>query len=446
HRRPPPLWPPVYCDRARAEGRTPRMQRRAGLAGHERVKGIAQLWPEAGATTIGAIASAARSAAAGHLPAGADEVKAYLARLSHCLLMDKRANGIPELQALGFWLRRAAVESMLKRYLAGFAAGPISGIVFQLPPSNVPTLFGYTAAIALLCGEVSVIRLSNAENSVQALLVTLIKETLKDASASVRNRLFLLKYDHDDNVTEALSSLCSLRLVWGSDETVRHIAGLALPSTARHISFGDRFSAMALKASAYQALDGDGREAVVRDAFNDIYMFDQLACASPRLIIWVGTAEVTAESGEEFYTRLSDQANLRRYEPDIGGRLVKLNTSYLALHDLRPVTYAVYGPSLSVIALGNLKGLSGFKAVNYGYGTLLASRLVRLADLAEDTEPRDQTLACWGFDSDEIDGFVRAPRRSGFDRIVPLGQALTFDPVWDGCNLFEAMTRIKDKS
>lgn len=382
---------------------------------------------------------AARAATAQSLPPGSNEAQKYCADLSALLLNDKEARKYPELQALGFWLRPASVESMVQKFLAAPRA-PL-GTVFHMPPSNVATLFGYTSAIALLCGNTAFVRLSGTDNPVQTLLVSLIREALAKNAPALRNRLILLRYGHDDAVTSELSRASGLRMVWGSDETVEHIAALPIAAEARHVSFGDRYSAMALKTEAWLKLKEPERDDLIKKIFNDIYVFDQMACASPRLLVWVGEEKTTTQAGEDFYPRLTAHAQTRGYAPGAGENIAKQNAAFLALHDLSVSDYKVHGPELTVITLAGFEGLAAFRQVNYGYGTLLAVRLETLAELAPHTETRDQTLSCWGFTEKEASAFTAAEKRRGFDRIVPAGQALTFDPVWDGCNLFDAMTR-----
>ncbi|MDX2028167.1 MAG: acyl-CoA reductase [Alphaproteobacteria bacterium] len=400
---------------------------------------LLRLLPEKQDISAEIAVSAARAAAAQPLAPGSDDVKKYCGDLSALLLGSAEARSYPELQALGFWLRPASVDSMVKKFLS--SPRTAIGIAFHMPPSNVATLFGYTSSIALLCGNAVLVRLPSAENPVQTLLVSLMQEALAQNSRALRERLILLRYGHDDAVTSELSRACQLRMVWGSDETVEHISALPLPAAARHVSFGDRYSAMALKAAAWLRLNSEERNDVIKQIFNDIYVFDQLACASPRLLVWVGDEKTAAQAAEDFYPRLASCAKARGYMPGAGESIAKQNTNFLALHDLAVAAYTNYGPQLTVLALTGFEGLSTFKKVNYGYGTLLAVRLETLAEFAPHTEARDQTLSCWGFAEDEMQAFAGAGKRRGFDRMVAAGQALTFDPVWDGCNLFDAMTR-----
>lgn len=50
-------------------------------------------------------------------------------------------------------------------------------------------------------------------------------------------------------------------------------------------------------------------------------------------------------------------------------------------------------------------------------------------------------MTCYGYDIQKLRRFVRDSRLRGIDRIVPLGQAMTFEPTWDGMDLIERLSR-----
>ncbi len=405
---------------------------------------IRQLLPTGSDVTVQDVIRSAQAAIAHPLRPGSSEARAFCTALSQRLLNDARTITFPAIQALGYWLRPAKLTPMTENYLfdpPGTQRVP-AGIVFQIPPGNVATLFGYTAVIALLSGNAAVIRLSSAANPEQELLLKLIEESLADADPSVRNRLIVVRYGHDDGITAEFSSVCDARLVWGGDETVAHIHSLPLPPLAREAGFADRFSAMALNADRYTELSGPDLTSLIHSAYNDIFFFDQKACSSPRFLAWIGDEAAVEQASKDFYPRLSAHAIACRYQPGFGENVAKLNAAYLAMHDLKPRNYDVFSPALSVITLDNLDGLPAFKRMRYGSGLLLAARFDRLDDLAAHTERRDQTLSHWGFDPDDIQTFASGLQGRGFDRIVPAGQAPVFDAVWDGCNLFDIMTRL----
>ncbi len=405
---------------------------------------LQQLLPFQRETSPEALAAAALKTMAEPLGVAAAEAIAYCNDLSQLLLGDPRARAYPSLQALGFWLRPGSIVNMVRDYLAAPEATLRAprGIVFQIPPRNVDVLFGYTSALSLLSGNVALMRLPENGAAEQELLLTLIRETLEKSPDRIKNRMVFVRYGHDDALTSALSALCDARLVWGGDETIQHIRTIPLPPLAREISFADRFSAAAINGDQYATLNAPQRQQIIKAIFNDIYLFDQLACSSPRLLVWVGGKDNIDRSELDFYPRLADYALETYGHPGAGENLSKLNAHYLAMHDLKLAATTTYNAALTVMSLASWEGVSAYKALHYGYGLLLTTRLEKLRDLSVFAEKRDQTLSVWGFSPDEVHAFIAQCGGRGFDRVVPVGQALSFDPIWDGINLFDVFTRL----
>lgn len=363
----------------------------------------------------------------------------FCASLSQLLLQDPRTRAMPDLQALGFWLRPANIAAMLRDHVLQppqTLLAPV-GRIFMLPPSNVDGLFGYSLAIALLCGNTVILRLPSKSTPAQETLVILLGEALAQ-HPSLQNRLTMLRYGHDAVITEQLSSLCQLRLVWGGDATVATIGQIPLPPLAQQLGFGDRFSATAINGDAYVQADDATRHDLIRRFYNDMYWYDQLACAAPRQLFWVGNAT----KRDDFCQLLATYATKEGYQPDAGASVAKLTMEYLALHDLTASAYQIFSRALTVITTTDHAAIQKFKQVNFGFGLLLATPCATLNDIATHATRHDQTLTHWGFDVEAVTALAQACTGYGYDRIVPVGQALQFDPVWDGHNLFSLMTRV----
>lgn len=365
--------------------------------------------------------------------------QSFCASLSQLLLQDSRTRAMPDLQALGFWLRPGNITAMLRDHVLQPPQALLApvGTIFMLPPANVDGLFGYSLAIALLCGNAAIIRLPSKSTPTQAMLITLLGEALAQ-HPTLHNRITLLRYGHDAAITEQLSSLCQLRLVWGGDATVATIGQVSLPPLAQQVGFGDRFSAAAINGDAYAQANESTRHDLARRLYNDMYWYDQLACAAPRQLFWVGDAMIR----DDFCQRLAAYAAAEGYQPDAGASVAKLTMEFLALYDLAASAYQRYDPALTVITTSDQAAIEKFKRVNFGFGLLLATPCTTLNDIAAHATRHDQTLTHWGFDGKAVTALAQACGGRGYDRIVPVGQALQFDPVWDGHNLFSLMTRV----
>ena len=65
-----------------------------------------------------------------------------------------------------------------------------------------------------------------------------------------------------------------------------------------------------------------------------------------------------------------------------------------------------------------------------------------LEALAPLLPPKAQTLVCGGLEPAEVAALLARAGARGVDRVVPLGQALEMDTVWDGRDLIAALSRI----
>jgi hypothetical protein len=77
-----------------------------------------------------------------------------------------------------------------------------------------------------------------------------------------------------------------------------------------------------------------------------------------------------------------------------------------------------------------------------GAGTLPLRIVDSLAGIVPLVRRRDQTLSQFGFTDSELAEFTVSLNGRGIDRIVPIGAALTFAPVWDGYDLPREFTRL----
>lgn len=403
-----------------------------------------KLLPTAQPVTPEELAEAVLSASSTPIDVASNEAVDYCNRLSSLLLNDARTRSYPSLQALGFWLRPGVIVDFVQTFLAApeTSVRVPRGVVFQIAPENLDIFFGYTSALSLLAGNVTMVRLPQTTSPDQELLLAIIREALSQSSETIGNRLFLLRYGQDDTVTSALSALCDARLVWGDDETIRKTRAIPLPALAQEICFALRFSAAALNATHYNELAQPEKQQLVRAFFNDVYLFDQKVSASPRLLIWIGPKEETDQAAHDFYPRLADYTGTTYGTPGAGENLGKMNAHFLGLHDLNLESTVTYNAALTILTLAGWTGLSSYKDLHFGYGLLLAARLDQLRDLAVYTEKRDQTLALWGFGPDETHAFLSLCCGRGFDRIVPVGQALALGPIWNGSNIFDTLTRL----
>jgi len=347
----------------------------------------------------------------------------------------------PEVVALGYWMRKAHIHELQTEWEQNKADRLIKarGTVFHIAPSNVDTIFVYSWVLSLLAGNRNVIRLSSKEQlQMNILLTTILDELMKPEFQVIAVRTIVLTYPHQDVMTEGLSKLCHTRVVWGGDATVRAVRQIPLAPTANELVFPDRFSMAMVKAEAVNELENAMLLQLVEKFYNDAFWFDQMACSSPRLMIWTGHHTMVKQAQDRFWGQLEQVILAKSYEIAAATQVQKLATGLWLAAD--PETIKVErNDSFSRIQLNELT--AQMRERHCGGGLFYETIASHVSDIANIVVDKDQTLSYFGFNRDELIAFMDNVQTRGIDRIVPIGQALDFQAVWDGQSFLTSFTR-----
>lgn len=368
----------------------------------------------------------------------ADEVLLFIQALSQRFVKMRQH---PEIVALGFWMRRTHIAEMQSVW-AKETVGRVMkarGTAFHLAPSNVDTIFVYSWILSMLAGNCNIIRLSSKEQlQMNGLLAGMLEELAKPQFQEIAERTIILTYAHDDATTARISRLSHTRVVWGGDATVNRIRQIALAPMANELVFPDRFSMSMLKAEAIQVLQETELKQLAERFYNDSYWFDQMACSSPRLILWTGSKEAVIQAQEVFWTMVERVIAAKQYAIAPAVRVQKLATSlWLAAE---PETIKVHDRQLlSRVQMDRMA--EEFRERHCGGGFFYELVLEDETGIADVVVDKDQTLSYFGYSREELLEAADRLQTRGIDRIVPIGQALNFQTVWDGQRFLNSFTR-----
>ncbi|MDB4975295.1 MAG: gamma-glutamyl phosphate reductase [Myxococcaceae bacterium] len=383
-----------------------------------------------------------RLRAANTLPPFDPVLVEFVDALSRSLSTGRELRAYPEIIALGYWARKANVLGY-QRELAALASERVCllprGFVFHIPPANVDTIFMYSWLLSLLVGNVNLIRLSSRESPQVELVCQKLGQLLDEPRfARVRASVAIVRYGHESGVSEEISRHIDLRVVWGGDATVAALQAVPLHPAARQLSFGDKFSFSALHAERYLETAPAEQKQLALKFFNDALWFDQAGCSSPRLVVWCGDPEAAARASGTFFAELEQVIEAREHRVEVGHSLAKLLFTYQAALDGRIRSQARLSSELTVLELPDL---SHFDRSHPGAGLFFVAQVRALHELSTFVTRRDQTLSTFGFTRQELADLVTRLGGRGLDRIVPFGQALTFNRFWDGYDLLQELTR-----
>ena len=152
-----------------------------------------------------------------------DQVLDCLKLLSKRLIGSEFARAMPQIMALGYWIRPSALKGLQQRLQGSNDQNTIvspRGLALHLPPQNVDTLFAYSWVLSYLVGNCNVVRVGSEPGAVSRWLIEQILLVLEEAGEN--HRSIFCSYQHSDtDIASKISALCDLRVIWGGDEKIK---------------------------------------------------------------------------------------------------------------------------------------------------------------------------------------------------------------------------------
>jgi hypothetical protein len=365
-----------------------------------------------------------------------ESLVAMLGGLSKHILSDAAARRVPQYVSLAYWLRPAALtrlcEDLARSDASGFLRVP-RGVALHLPPTNVDTIFVYSWAMSVLAGNANVVRLAETLSADAQWLVGAVSRVVSEHGEGERH--LFCHYSYGGETERSLASNADLRMIWGGDAKVEAVSRVPVRPDGLSLGFPDRQSMAIVAADAYRQTDDTARDALAVDFFNDVFWFDQMGCGSPRVLVWVGEPGTLAE---DFFGRLTRVINQRNYNVETG---VAVGKFVLANNLLAEGVVRRYHRHANALDVTRTEDPGAAMARSHGGGFLCDWVTDSVDDVALVVTRKVQTLTHFGLSSENLDRLARKISGRGGYRIVPVGQALQFDPTWDGVDLFEHMTR-----
>ena len=359
-----------------------------------------------------------------------DEVIAFLNDLSGLL---RTCRTFSDVATFGFWCRKAALLQEKAKYDDVYERFG-KGIVFHSTPSNVPVNFAFSFAAGLLAGNANIVRLPGKPFEQVDIICNAVNELLKDKHKNMAPYVVFVKFPPVKEITDAFSSICNVRVIWGGDMTVAELRQSKIPARTTEITFADRHSIAVINADEY--LKAENKDVIIQNFYNDTYYTDQNACTSPRIIFWMGDNK--EEAKEDFWGRVHSLVK-EKYNLAAVQSVGKLNAMYsvAANKDVElQISEDMLVTRLKVDKLD--KDLMQYK---YNSGFYFEKDIEDLSEIKDVCDVRCQTLTYYGVKEDDFRRFLEESRPVGIDRIVPMGKSMDFTLVWDGYDLIRQMSR-----
>lgn len=373
------------------------------------------------------------------LPPFSPQALDFLAALSAALRADPAAKGLGDVQAFAFWCRRSHLEQLCRRHQDGrLRLG--RGLLFHVAPANVAVNFAFSFAFGLLAGCANVVRVPSRRHETVTVIANAIAGLLaKTEFSDQAKRQGLVRYNAASAWSAYFSARADGRLIWGGDATIAALRALPVPPRCVDVAFSDRTSVCVIDADKVAGLDQSGLERLAEGFYNDTYVMDQNACSSPHLVVWLGQGQ---EGTGRFWSALADRVRARYVLAPV--QAVDKYTDLLnAVLDGQAISGVLrLGGGLSVATLkawpADLENMRG------RFGLFRQIHVETLEPLAAHLTGRFQTLSYFGLEPKVLGDFITRHRLAGIDRVVPVGQGLDMDVVWDGFDLIGQLSRIID--
>lgn len=366
------------------------------------------------------------------LPLFSDRVLDFLDCLSRKLMGSKEAKKYPDVIAFAFWIRRASLYKVSVSYKDG-SQRIGRGVAFHIAPSNIPVQFAVSMTYALTAGNASIVRISDKRFEQVDIICEAIRFVLAEGYPDMKSYICIIRYAHNDEITQTLTDLCDIRMIWGGNRTIAAIRRSPIKARCIDLGFADRYSIAVIDSDDYLKRNSD---LLAVDFYNDTYFSDQNACSSPRLVIWTGNS--ISKAKEVFWDALGKVIH-QKYQMDPISSSEKL---------LKTAVCAAVHPGIKEIKKDNLlirvelpllyDDIMDFKG-NSGY--FFECSVDKLECLAPIMKKGCQTVTYIGDFEDELRKVINENGVRGVDRIVPVGHAADIAFVWDGLDLPDILSR-----
>tara|TARA_B100000787_G_C16197309_1_gene301894 strand:- start:4252 stop:5490 length:1239 start_codon:yes stop_codon:yes gene_type:complete len=362
----------------------------------------------------------------------------FLNDLSESLMKDRESNKYKDLKSLAFWCRKSNILRLKKKNNSQHLRIG-KGLVFHITPSNVPTNFFYSLLFGLLSGNSNIVKISSRNFEQVRIIIKLLKKILrKKIYKEIKKMITIIKYENDTDLTQYLSSICDLRVIWGGDNTINEIRKFPLKTLATDICFADRFSFSIIDTDKlFKIRNKIEMKQLINHFFNETMIMDQNACTTPHLILWKG--KNNNQTIKDFWMQLSNKIKDEYIFPELA--MIDKYTQYCI--DVSNKNFfkniSIYNKFLYVVDLKQLNNeLSNLRG-KWGY--FYQFNIKNLNQVAPFVNRKFQTLSYFGFTAEEIKNFISKNKVNGIDRAVPIGQGLSIDLLWDGYDIINSFSR-----
>lgn len=367
------------------------------------------------------------------------EVVSFLDDFSRQINLRKDIKDFPDIKGLAFFCRKQNIMNFKKKYYNTDRIRFGLGLVFHITPSNIPTNFMYSLIFGLISGNSNIVKVPSRKFEEIKIICEEIENLLRKKKHLILKKMVrILRYNSEDNeITKNISEISDARLIWGGDETIKEIRKVETKARTIDVPFADRYSICMINSEKLLKLPNYKFKIFMKNFYNDTYEVDQNACSSPHIILWQGNKKIDAK--KKFWKNLNLLVEKNYHPPSISSVDNYCRFSKELLKNNNLASFNVLNKSLYVMKLKKINAKSFVKKSKWGFFYELD--INKLQNIKHLIKKKLQTITYFGYSKKFLVKFFSENNFNGIDRIVPIGQALNINLVWDGYDLTTKLTR-----
>ena len=363
----------------------------------------------------------------------------FLEDFSKKLKNYKDLKSYPDLIYLMYWCRKERIKK-LEHSLTDNQYRLGRGLIFHICPSNVPTNFVYSLFFGLLSGNSNIVKISSENSKEKSIIISILKNIFdKRKYKALKNSNILTEYKASNTKnTEFFSSVCDARVIWGGNKTINDIRKFWIPERSIDITFADRYSISVINLEILKNLNLNRLKILAKKFYYDSYLMNQAACNSPHFVFWVGKKNTKLQNS--FWKELNEAVENNFIFDDIHivDKYTNLMKNIIEHDNFNKIN--MYKNNLYVVDVHQkVNTIENIRGKN---GTFFQKNINNLSKIKYSISKKCQTLTYFGFEKKELEVFLLNNNLSGIDRAVPIGNALNINPIWDGFNVLNELSRI----
>ena len=363
----------------------------------------------------------------------------FLEDFSKKLKNYKDLKSYPDLIYLMYWCRKERIKK-LEHSLTDNQYRLGRGLIFHICPSNVPTNFVYSLFFGLLSGNSNIVKISSENSKEKSIIISILKNIFDKRKYKVlKNSNILTEYKASNTKnTKFFSSVCDARVIWGGNKTINDIRKFWIPERSIDITFADRYSISVINLEILKNLNLNKLKILAKKFYYDSYLMNQAACNSPHFVFWVGKKNTKLQN--TFWKELNETVENNFIFDDIHivDKYTNLMKNIIEHDNFNKIN--MYKNNLYVVDVHQkVNTIENIRGKN---GTFFQKNINNLSKIKYSISKKCQTLTYFGFEKKELEVFLLNNNLSGIDRAVPIGNALNINPIWDGFNVLNELSRI----